>query len=216
MQNHTHLFIYTLSQRTQCFFSSILHDRSSIFQQGLNKRNCPSLLRNKTKHILAKKSINLLIVISRTDHSEVRLCLLSSPLNNHGRNNAHTVQKKKKNASNTLQFSFICAGKQQRSYFRNEAIRQIQNEHNPPINQHMAMSFACLWITNLWGEFLQMEFSMPCALCFKHSKQTNKQKHRGSRVTSAAFPSTPTSPESLSDDRQLIDGGCAGRDCALP
>lgn len=76
------------------------------------------------------------------------------------------------------------------------------------------MSFACLWITNLWGEFLQMEFSMPCALCFKHSKQTNKQKHHGSRVTSAAFPSTPTSPESLSDDRQLIDGGCAGRNCA--
>lgn len=66
------------------------------------------------------------------------------------------------------------AGKQQRSYFRNEAIKQIQNEHNPPINQHMAMSFACLWITNLWGEFLQMEFSMPCTLCFKHSKQTNK------------------------------------------
>lgn len=67
-----------------------------------------------------------------------------------------------------------CAGKQQRSYFRNEAIKQIQNEHNPLVNQHMAMSFACLWITNLWGEFLQMEFSMPCALCFKHSKQTNK------------------------------------------
>lgn len=67
-----------------------------------------------------------------------------------------------------------CAGKQQRSYFRNEAIKRIQNEHNPLVNQHMAMSFACLWITNLWGEFLQMEFSMPCALCFKHGKQTNK------------------------------------------
>lgn len=48
----------------------------------------------------------------------------------------------------------------------------------PPVNQHMAMSFACLWITNLWGEFLQMEFSMPCALCFKHSKQTNTQTNK--------------------------------------
>lgn len=37
-----------------------------------------------------------------------------------------------------------CTGKQQRSYFRNEAIKQIQNEHNPLVNQHMAMSFACL------------------------------------------------------------------------
>lgn len=71
-------------------------------------------------------------------------------------------------------FIWYCAGKQQRSYFRNEAIKWIQNEHNPLVNRHMAMSFACLWITNLWGEFLQMEFSMPCALCFKHSKQTNK------------------------------------------
>lgn len=83
-------------------------------------------------------------------------------------------QKKQNNVSNALQLCVICAGKQQRSYFRNEAIKQIQNEHNPLVNQHMAMSFACLWITNLWGEFLQMEFSMPCTLCFKPSKQTNK------------------------------------------
>lgn len=77
--------------------------------------------------------------------------------------------------SSTIHSLYVyCAGKQHRSYFRNEAIKRIQNEHNPLVNQHMAMSFACLWITNLWGEFLQMEFSMPCALCFKHRKQTNK------------------------------------------
>ena len=28
---------------------------------------------------------------------------------------------------------------------------QIQNEHNPLVRQHMAVSFACLWIANLWG-----------------------------------------------------------------
>lgn len=98
-----------------------------------------------------------------------------------------------------------CASKQLRSYFGNEAIKQIQNEHNPLVNQHMAMSFACLWISNLWGEFLQLQSSMLCSLCFKHSKQT-KQKHLGSTVASKS-PSLSITPLSavtqLSDDLQL-------------
>lgn len=60
-------------------------------------------------------------------------------------------KKKKERKGRTMHFSsavhslyLYCAGKQQRSYFRNEAIKQIQNEHNPLVNQHMAMSFACL------------------------------------------------------------------------
>lgn len=104
-----------------------------------------------------------------------------------------------------------CTGKQQRSYFRNEAIKQIQNEHNPLVNQHMAMSFACLWITNLWGEFLQMEFSMPCALCFKHSKQTNKSV-LGPELLHLApqlpIPILCLSLLLLSVDLQLTDSDC--------
>lgn len=100
-----------------------------------------------------------------------------------------------------------CAGKQQRSYFRNEAIKRIQNEHNPLVNQHMAMSFACLWITNLWGEFLQMEFSMPCALCFKHGKQTNKSV-LGPELLQLPFLSPSPSLSLLSDDLQLTNSDC--------
>lgn len=106
-------------------------------------------------------------------------------------------KKRKKDTWNALQLCFsrlylYSVGKQQRSYFRNEAIKQIQNEHNPLVNQHMAMSFACLWITNLWGEFLQMEFSMPCALCFKHSKQTNKSVLGPELLQLALPPPKPT------------------------
>lgn len=82
-------------------------------------------------------------------------------------------------SSPTFSLYLYCAGKQQKSYFRNEAIKQSQNEHSPLVNQHMAMSFACLWITNLRGELLQMEFSMPCALCFIHCKQTKSSWVQG-------------------------------------
>lgn len=74
----------------------------------------------------------------------------------------------------TWPFPVHCTGKQRGSYFGNEAIKRLQNEHSPLVNRHMAMSFACLWISNLRGDFLQMKFSTPCGLCFKHSKQTNK------------------------------------------
>lgn len=125
----------------------------------------------------------------------------------------HKQCKKKKKIMHQMCYSsavhslyLYWTGKQQRSYFRNEAIKQIQNEHSPLVNQHMAMSFACLWITNLWGEFLQMEFSMPCALCFKHSKQTNKSI-LGPELLQLLPTSHPTSlclsPSLLSDDLQL-------------
>lgn len=58
----------------------------------------------------------------------------------------HTQGKKKRkmNVSIVLQFCFICAGKQQRSYFRNEAIKQIQNEHNhPPTTTKQTSTWQC-------------------------------------------------------------------------
>lgn len=72
------------------------------------------------------------------------------------------------------------------------------------------MSFACLWITNLWGEFLQMEFSMPCALCFKHCKQTNKSILDPELLQLPPIHLPPLSCLSPSGDLQLSDSGCKG------
>lgn len=52
-----------------------------------------------------------------------------------------------------------------------------------------------------------MEFSMPCALCFKHGKQTNKSV-LGPELLQLPFLSPSPSLSLLSDDLQLTNSDC--------